>query len=221
MSDTALTAATADAADGRREAGERTRQRLVEATRELLAEHGEAAVSLRAITEAADANVASVSYHFGSKDALVSAAIEQSLEQLVQDQIDRMRALEDPTLEDIAAAWAGPVVCAISASPCREQIFMRVIGRTLASCSSERRAQVSAQSARAEDELVYELARVMPDVDQEELRFRTASVAAILNFVTSGAAGLDGKPAEEIERLLLPVVTGALAGAPSAQLAAS
>ena len=214
MSDTTLTAppATTDPADGRREAGERTRQRLIEATRALLAEHGESGVSLRAITDAADANVASVSYHFGSKDALVSAAIEQSLEQLVQDQIDRMQALENPTLEDIAAAWAGPVVCAISASPCREQIFMRVVGRTLASCSRERRTQVTEQSARAEDELVVELARVLPDVDHAELRFRTAAVGAILNYVTSGQAGLDGKPADEIERLLIPVVAGALAG---------
>jgi hypothetical protein len=37
-------------------------------------------------------------------------------------------------------------------------------------------------------------------------------VGSILTYVTSGAAGLDGKPAEEIERLLLPVVTGALKG---------
>jgi hypothetical protein len=89
---------------------------------------------------------------------------------------------------------------------------MRVVGRTLTSCSGERRMQVNAQSARAEDELVVELTRVMPDVDQEELRFRTAAVGAILNYVTSGQAGLDGKPADEIERLLVPVVAGALAG---------
>ena len=213
MSDTALTATNPDVADGRREAGERTRQRLIEAARDLLAEHGEAGVSLRAITEAADANVASVSYHFGSKEALVKAAIEQSIERLVQDQVDGLSELEDPGLEDIAKAWTRPIVCAISASPCRDQVFMRVVGRTIATCAGERRAQVTAWSSRGEDELVAALARVLPDLDEAELRFRAAAVGSVLSFVTGGAAGLDGKPAAEIERLLVPVVTGVLAGA--------
>ena len=212
MSDTApTTTAPTETTDGRREAGERTRQRLIDATRELIAEHGEAGVSLRAITDAADANVASVSYHFGSKEALVSAAIEQSIELLVQDQIDGLRALEEPTLEDIATAWTRPVVRAVAASPCPEQVFMRVVGRTLSSCTGERRTQVSAQSARAEDELVRTLALVLPDVGKPELRFRAAAVGSMLNFLTTGAADMDGKPAARIERLLVPVVAGALA----------
>lgn len=199
--------------DGRREAGERTRQRLIDATRELLAERGESDVSLRAITDAAGANVAAVSYHFGSKETLVRAAIEQSIERLVQDQIEGLAGLSDPTLDDIAAAWTRPIVDAVAASPCPTQSFMRVVGRTLAACTGERREQVTAQSAAAEDALVAALARVLPDRDEEELRFRAGSVGSILNFVTTGAAGLDGRPAGEIERLLVPVVAGALRGA--------
>jgi AcrR family transcriptional regulator len=200
--------------DGRREAGERTRQRLIDATRELLAEHGEGGVSLRAITDAADANVAAVSYHFGSKETLVRAAIEESLDRLIQDQIDALRALEGPTLDEIAEAWTGPVVRAIAASPCPEQLYMRVVGRTLASCTGERRDQVTQRSSQAEDELVAALRPLVSSADEAELRFRAAAVGAVLNFVTSGDAGLDGKPAAEIERLLVPVVAGAL-GAPT------
>ena len=196
--------------DGRREAGERTRERLIDATRELLAEHGESSVSLRAITDAAGANVSAVSYHFGSKDALVGATIEQSFERLAQQQVDGLRALEDLTVERIAEAWVRPVVCAVAASPCSEQLFMRVVGRTLSTCTGERREQVTAQSAHATDELVAALARVMPERDEPELRFRAAAADSILNHVTTGAAGLDGRPADEIERLLVPVVAGAL-----------
>jgi AcrR family transcriptional regulator len=206
MSETTLTS------DGRREAGERTRQRLIDATRDLLAEHGESGVSLRSITDAADANVASVSYHFGSKEALVRAAIEQSIERLVQDQIDGLHALEEPDLEGIATAWMRPIVRACGASPCPNQVSTRVVGRTLATCSGDRRAQVEVQAARAEEEVVGALARVLPGVDQAELRFRVAAVGSLMNAVTTGAAGLDGKPAAEIERLLVPVVAGALAG---------
>jgi AcrR family transcriptional regulator len=204
--------ATAVSTDGRREAGERTRQRLIDATRDLLAEHGEGGVSLRAITESAGANVAAVSYHFGSKDALVRAAIEDSLDRLLREQVAALSALEDPTLEQIAAAWAGPVVRAVAASPCQEQVFMRVVGRCVSSCSDERREQIGEHASAAEDELVAALSGVVPDADEAELRFRAASANAVLNFVTTGGAGLDGKPAAEIERLLVPVVAGALGG---------
>jgi AcrR family transcriptional regulator len=200
--------------DGRREAGERTRQRLIDATRDLLAEHGEGGVSLRAITEAAGANVAAVSYHFGSKDTLVRAAIEESLDRLVQEQVDGLRALEDPTLEQIASAWTAPIVRAVAASPCQEQVFMRVVGRCVSGCSDERREQIGEHAAVADDELLAALARVVPDADPATLAFRVAAVGSVLNFVTTGAAGLDGKPAAEIERLLVPVVAGAL-GAPT------
>lgn len=198
--------------DGRREAGERTRERLIEATRDLLAERGEADVSLRAITDAAGANVAAVSYHFGSKETLVRAAIEESVQRLVQEQVDGLRALDDPTLDQIVAAWTRPVIAAVAASPCREHIFMRVVGRTLSTCTDERREQVTAQSAEAQDELVAALGRVYPDLDESELRFRAGAMVYVMNFVTTGAAGLDGAQAAELERLLLPVARGALAG---------
>jgi AcrR family transcriptional regulator len=200
--------------DGRKEAGERTRGRLVEAARALIAERGEAGVSLRAIAEAADANVAAVSYHFGSKEALVNAAIESSVDLLVDEQIEGLRALESPTLDEVAAAWTRPIVTAIAASPCPQQVFMRVVGRTFTSCAPERREEVTAPYVRAEDALVEALERIMPDADPGELRFRVACAGSVLNYVTTGAAGLDGKPPEEIDRLLRPVVAGALAGRP-------
>src|SRR3954453_17286967 len=97
-------------ADGRRAAGGQTRQRLIDATLDLLAERGESGASLRAITDSAGANVAAVSYHFGSKEALVRAAIEQSMDRLLQDQVDALRALKKPSIEDIAQAWCRPVI---------------------------------------------------------------------------------------------------------------
>src|SRR5918996_2106558 len=93
--------------DARREAGERTRQRLLEAASGLLAERGEDAVRLRDITDAAQANVAAVNYHFGSKEALCREAVERTISQLLEDQIARLRELDDDaSLEEIAAAWA-------------------------------------------------------------------------------------------------------------------
>ena len=72
--------------DQRRAAGERTRARLMDAALDLLPERGEEGVTLRDVTDAADANVAAVSYHFGSLKSLFDAAIEHALERYLDAQ---------------------------------------------------------------------------------------------------------------------------------------
>ena len=52
----------------------------MEAALDLIAERGEEGVTLRELTDAADANVAAVSYHFGALKSLCDAATEQALE---------------------------------------------------------------------------------------------------------------------------------------------
>ena len=59
--------------------GPTTDQRLIAAAERLFAEQGVGAVSLRAVMQAAQANVASVHYHFGSKRGLVVALLEDRL----------------------------------------------------------------------------------------------------------------------------------------------
>ena len=49
-----------------------TRERLLDASERLFAEHGVETTSLRAIPSEASANLAAVHYHFGSKDAIIS-----------------------------------------------------------------------------------------------------------------------------------------------------
>jgi len=56
-------------------ASEQTRARLLEAAREVFAEYGFQAATVREICRRADANVAAVNYHFGSKDELLAEAL--------------------------------------------------------------------------------------------------------------------------------------------------
>jgi AcrR family transcriptional regulator len=201
--------------DGRREAGERTRQRLLEATRALLAEHGEEGVTLRAITDAANANVAAVSYHFGSKEALCRATCEQAIGRMVDDQIDGLRQLgEDATLEEIAAAWARPVIGAMCGPPCETQTFLRILARVIADPPRELREWVASTIARGEAELLPPLRHALPGVPDDELRFRVECAASVFHFMSMGnmRAQIGAKTEAELERLLIPVIAGALAG---------
>ena len=53
-----------------------TRERLIEAARELMIEHGILEVSLSEITQRAGVNVALVSYHFGGREGLMLSIAE-------------------------------------------------------------------------------------------------------------------------------------------------
>ncbi len=74
-------------------ASERTRARLVEAAREVFAEHGFQGATVREICRRADANVAAVNYHFGSKHGLLSEALN----------FNRLKALQSATEESEAS----------------------------------------------------------------------------------------------------------------------
>src|SRR4051794_8308040 len=116
-------------ADLRREAGLRTRTRLVEAALDLLAERGEEGVTLRDVTDAAEANVAAVSYHFGSLQSLCDVAIEDALERYLDAQEEAVSALgPESTLEELARSFAAPMIRALAAGG-RDLAVMRIVAR--------------------------------------------------------------------------------------------
>src|SRR3954468_8281169 len=102
-------------ADQRRAAGEGTQARLMDAALDLLAERGEGGVTLRELTDAAGANVAAVSYHFGSLKSLLDAAIEHALELYLDAQQEAVGELApESTLGELAAAFARPMISALT-----------------------------------------------------------------------------------------------------------
>ena len=58
-----------------RSASEQTRARLLNAAREAFSQHGFQGATVREICRRAEANVAAVNYHFGSKDGLLAEAL--------------------------------------------------------------------------------------------------------------------------------------------------
>ena len=204
--------------DRRRDAGARTKQRLMEATLALLAERGEDSVTLRDITSAAETNVASVSYHFGSLGALCCATAKQAITRLLDEQLCRLRALEaDATVEQIAGAIAKPIIDALSDADHPDRALLRIFDRTLSGPPGEMRDWLRDSVARLDEELLARLHQALGDVPDDELRFRWDCAAGILRALAAGTArtDLEGRCSTDLEHLLVPVLTGTLsAGAP-------
>lgn len=200
-------------ADQRREAGLRTRSRLMDAALDLVAQRGEEAVTLREITDAADANVAAVSYHFGSLGSLCDAAIEYALERYLDAQQDAVSALKpESTLEELAAAFARPMMQALAAGG-RDLALMRIVARSGID-PPEGWDRLAARFDQIRADVLRVLKTNLPEVKDRELIFRTRCVAGLLNWLVLAPVGaeLGNRSEKQLQALLVPVVAGAFGG---------
>ncbi len=91
-----------------------TKLKILDAAERLMAQQG-IDVSLRAITTAADVNLAAVNYHFHSKDSLLDAVVARHMCPINERRIQMLDALERDypngplPLEDILRAFLAPV----------------------------------------------------------------------------------------------------------------
>jgi AcrR family transcriptional regulator len=180
---------------------------------DLIAERGEEGVTLRALTDAADANVAAVSYHFGSLKSLRDAAVEHALERYLDAQQTAVGALgPDSTLDEVAAAFARPMISALTKGG-RDRAVIRIVARAgIDPPEGWDRFDVRFDQIRADT--VRVLKANLPGVKAPELIFRTRCVAGMLNWLALARLGveLSEKSEKQAEGMLVPIVAGAFRG---------
>jgi AcrR family transcriptional regulator len=200
--------------DARKDLGDRTRQRLLQATRKLLAERGMGDVHLRDVSQAAGVNVAAVSYHFGSLPKLLNAAVRQAVDAAISEQARRLASLPpDAGLADIVAAWIKPTVHGLQDAP-EELALLRIAARVLTDTPEDMRECARGVLDRTHGLLIARLRPVLGSLDEEELAFRAFCVGGIVNRFTAAADLPESAAASspELERLLVAAITGMLSG---------
>ncbi|MGV9668588.1 TetR/AcrR family transcriptional regulator [Nocardia niigatensis] len=80
---------------GRQERGDRTRELLIDETVRCIREEGFSAASARHIVERAGVSWGVIQHHFGDRDGLLAAVIEDAVDRLVTT----LESLSDPTLD--------------------------------------------------------------------------------------------------------------------------
>ena len=188
----------------------------MDAALDMIAERGEDGVTLRELTEAAGANVAAVSYHFGSLKSLCDEAIEYALERYLDAQQEAVNALDpESTLEDLAAAFARPMMRALTVGGPDLAVMRIVARRGIDPPPGWNRFDQRFDRIRAD--VLQVLKANIPDVKDRELILRTRFAAGMLNWLALAPVGaeLRNKSEKQIERLLVPPLAGAFRGTSS------
>jgi AcrR family transcriptional regulator len=205
----ALSVATTAASDS-------TPARLLNAAERLIGEHGVDGVSVRAINAAANSNVAAAHYHFGSKEALVAAALKRRMGPLAADRLAMLNQLEKmrrPSVRGLVEAFVLPLARFCESEEGRH--YVRFLATLYRSGEPWRKLVVSAFAPQWVhiDPL---LTRALPDLPDEVRRFRFSvagfTLLDVLGNPGSLLAGSGRLPAfEAVVPDLIDLITGALA----------
>ena len=188
----------------------------MEAALDLLSERGDEGVSLRELTDAAEANVAAVSYHFGSLQALLDGAIADALERYLDAQQEAVSALgPESALEEVAAAFARPMISALTKGG-RDRAAIRIVARA-AIDPPEGWDRFDARFDQIRSDVARALKPKLSGIKTRDLIFRIRCAAGMLNWLALAPVGaeLSDLSEKQAERLLVPIVAGAFRGTSS------
>jgi AcrR family transcriptional regulator len=155
-----------------------TRTKILDTAERLFAERGFAATSMRTITAEAGVNLASVNYHFGSKDALLFEVLGRRIRPMNEVRLRLLDAVEAecgenaPDLEKVVRAFLEPAFESLAASRERGAQFVQLIGRTHVETSDKIRDMFITQFEEVIRRFTKALSRIFPELTADEVRVR-------------------------------------------------
>jgi AcrR family transcriptional regulator len=176
--------------DGRRAAGEATRARIVRTAGRLFARKGIDAVPVREITDAAQVNTAAIHYHFGSKQGLVKAIVEDWAAELAVRRarwLDRLEASPGPELREVVGALVYPIAELAADRRRGGQDYVAFLAAVL-SDAEYMPLIIDAYEEQTQRELAA-LERVTPYLTDAERMIRFSLAKDLINRTLGNAAG--------------------------------
>jgi AcrR family transcriptional regulator len=206
-----------------------TSVKILDIAESLFAEHGFAATSLRDITAKAKVNLASVNYHFGSKEALLESVLERRFGPVNQARLALLIQLEadpaqGPSVEGLVHALLAPVFQQGREWDEQGTKFLQLIGRLHGVPHTLVRSIMQTQFAEVIARFVPAFQRALPHLEAEEIALRIFFLmSALINTMTwSGSIMSEVVQPRDADALLDALVQFGVAGmaAPSRQPAA-
>lgn len=167
------------------------RQRLLDASEQLFAEHGWNAVSIRTIVAAADVNLAALHYHFGSKEQLLAEIFAGRAKPIAEE---RMRLLAEinlddvPSLERILEAFLRPALTIGSDHRFGGRAFVKLRARLATEPEAVSRKILASAFDESSGEFLTALGRTLPEIPRADLEWRFHFMLGAM-FYTMADAG--------------------------------
>jgi AcrR family transcriptional regulator len=151
-----------------------TRSRILDVAEQLFSEQGFDRVSIRDITRKARVNLASINYHFGSKEDLIAAIFERRVVPVNEARIAALDAVEqsskkNPKLEKILEAFIRPTVQCSFNAPEGEKAFSKLFGRCLSEPNPEIETLLKRQFEPLVERLDAALMKALPRLSRSEI----------------------------------------------------
>jgi AcrR family transcriptional regulator len=207
--------------------GDATKNRILDAAEELFGARGFAGTSLRAVTAAAGANVASVRYHFGSKEGLLRAVAGRAMAPVNEARLESLRELQASGLDsDVAAlvrAFVVPSADLVRRHGRRGPHVARFIGRVMFEPDGEVRRLFAEQVDPVEGRYLAALTKALPHLPEEETAFRYRAMVGLLALQQTGVlvdlavprASEEGASPERVIDELVTMITGTFLARPA------
>ena len=166
-----------------------TAAEILAATQKLLLERGESKTTLRAITEIAEANVAAVNYHFGSRDQLIRQAYLSALTEVTASQGSRLKLLDEKAdLEEFVNVWLGPLLDPKSVSK-RERDLWTLLQRGSVENAPQLQELMPSMQEMELSPLIALLGKKLPHLERSEIVFRHNAILLGLGGLLRGSMG--------------------------------
>ncbi|GAA1366663.1 TetR/AcrR family transcriptional regulator [Streptomyces beijiangensis] len=160
-----------------------TRTKILDAAERLFAEHGYRGTSVRAVTDLAGANLAAVSYHFGSKAELLAAVARRVIEPITAAQCARLDEVlartPDPPVAELVEAFAGPLFDEMPAGKESGARTSRLIVTILSDPAEEARGWTGPDEDTVRERYLAAFAHALPGLAPQELMFRMRGILAV------------------------------------------
>lgn len=159
-------------------AAQDTREAILDAAEELFAEHGFDKTSLREITSRADVNLAAVHYHFGSKEALISAVLERIVAPINEERMALLDDFEkrypdgDYPLEELVGIFVIPPIRTVGDDTRLSARRMELVSHVYAAKRPVTRQLLFRQFGEIFHRFHGFFAEAMPEIPREEIPWR-------------------------------------------------
>jgi AcrR family transcriptional regulator len=167
-----------------------TKEQIISVAKRLFAERGFAGTTLRNVIGEADVNLAAVHYHFGSKEELFRAVVEQFARPIVEQELALLKQLQAgervPSVEEILTAVLKPCLEFLA----QDKEFLLVHTQFMGRCWAEPeplKSIVEGEFAASMEAFLDVLQRVLPEQSRSQIAWKFDLVIAALVRVQSEA----------------------------------